>query len=85
MAHSVRNSDEKPVAFTDGDNASNFDAEKAQQRQHDEAAAVAGIDKDAFEVDPNDKTQIDYKTMGWVKAGALIMAETIALGILSCK
>ncbi|EIM89333.1 uncharacterized protein STEHIDRAFT_94487 [Stereum hirsutum FP-91666 SS1] len=26
---------------------------------------------------------IEYRNMGWIKAGALIMAETIALGILS--
>ncbi|KZV72461.1 hypothetical protein PENSPDRAFT_663740 [Peniophora sp. CONT] len=40
------------------------------------------------EIDPlegvkSDELHINYKSMGWVKAGALLMAETIALGILS--
>ncbi|KAI0031432.1 transmembrane amino acid transporter protein-domain-containing protein [Vararia minispora EC-137] len=35
-------------------------------------------------VEANNKDHINYRSMGWVKAGALIMAEvTIALGILS--
>ncbi|KAI0050785.1 hypothetical protein FA95DRAFT_1486634 [Auriscalpium vulgare] len=41
------------------------------------------LDVDAFDASGKGEGQIDYRTMGWVKAGALIMAETIALGILS--
>ncbi|KAI0063757.1 hypothetical protein BV25DRAFT_1934527 [Artomyces pyxidatus] len=43
------------------------------------------LDVDAFDeaVAAGDGDHIDYRSMGWVKAGALIMAETIALGILS--
>ncbi|THH17083.1 hypothetical protein EW146_g3666 [Bondarzewia mesenterica] len=46
---------------------------------------AAALDVDAFELAGGSagKDQINYKNMGWIKAGALIMAETIALGILS--
>ncbi|PWN48237.1 hypothetical protein IE53DRAFT_389581 [Violaceomyces palustris] len=50
---------------------------------HQEKVARVREQVDAFHVDEDDGTRINFKTMGWVKAGALIMAETIALGILS--
>ncbi|KAI0063763.1 hypothetical protein BV25DRAFT_1801670 [Artomyces pyxidatus] len=43
------------------------------------------LDIDTFEraVAESDGDHIEYKTMGWIKAGALIMAETIELGIFT--
>ncbi|KAI0317441.1 transmembrane amino acid transporter protein-domain-containing protein [Amylostereum chailletii] len=48
-----------------------------------EAAAVHDIDPFDQARNVDGEGHINYKTMGWIKAGALIMAETIALGILS--
>ncbi|TFY56367.1 hypothetical protein EVG20_g8950 [Dentipellis fragilis] len=51
-----------------------------------------GVNQDALAVDAFEEAlgadhdaagHINYRSMGWIKAGALIMAETIALGILS--
>ncbi|KAI0063753.1 hypothetical protein BV25DRAFT_357555 [Artomyces pyxidatus] len=48
------------------------------------AGSKSPLDIDAFdEAAAGGGDQISYKNMGWIKAGALIMAETIALGILS--
>ncbi|ETW77696.1 amino acid transporter [Heterobasidion irregulare TC 32-1] len=63
-----------PPAYPD------VDHEKAQKR------AAVDIDVDAFDQaagSGNADEHINYRSMGWIKAGALIMAETIALGILS--
>lgn len=48
-------------------------------------AAADDLLRDAFDDDDGEDKQerIQFKTMGWVQAGALISAETIALGILS--
>ncbi|CAO1618255.1 unnamed protein product [Sympodiomycopsis kandeliae] len=49
------------------------------------AAEDGNLAEDALAVNPgnSEHDQINYKTMGWVKAGFLLLAETIALGVLS--
>ncbi|KAA1477607.1 hypothetical protein DENSPDRAFT_615633 [Dentipellis sp. KUC8613] len=67
---------------------------KKSETLHETAPHVEekGVTQDALAVDAFEEAlgaehdasgHINYRNMGWIKAGALIMAETIALGILS--